>query len=147
MYVIIRFAASTQARSTFNHSGMSLQMRNAILVSLTLCTLVIGSALVASAQVPSAGDMQQKIDQEMANAKRSATESSSSARQGAGNVKSEAERKMEETAAQHKGQAEGKLTEEIEKVKRSPKVRPLKVGVNPVFGSSLTAIFLCVGKD
>ena len=51
------------ARSTFNHSGMSLQMRNAILVSLTLCTLVIGSALVASAQVPSAGDMQQKLDQ------------------------------------------------------------------------------------
>jgi len=93
-------------------------MRHAILVSLTLFTLVIGAALVASAQVPSAGDMQQKLDQEMANAKRSATESSSSARQGASNVKTEAERKMEETAAQHKGQAEGKMTEEIEKAKR-----------------------------
>jgi len=93
-------------------------MRHAILVFLTLCTLVIESALVASAQVPSAGDMQQKLDQELANAKRSATESSSSARQGAGNVKSEAERKMEETAAQHKSQAEGKITEEIEKAKR-----------------------------
>ncbi|MCS6293626.1 MAG: hypothetical protein H8J66_11185 [Nitrospira sp.] len=93
-------------------------MRNAIFVSLALCTLVIGSALVASAQVPSAGDMQQKLDQEMANAKRSATESSSSARQEAGNVKSEAERKLEETTAQHKGQAEGKMTEAIEKAKR-----------------------------
>lgn len=93
-------------------------MRHAMLVSLTLCTLIIGSALVVSAQVPSAGDMQQKLDQEMANAKRSATESSSSARQGAGNVKSEAERKMEETAAQHKGQAEGKMTEGIEKAKQ-----------------------------
>lgn len=93
-------------------------MRHAILVSLTVCGLINGSVLVSSAQVPSAGDMQQKLDQEMANAKRSATESSSSARQGAGNVKSEAERKMEEAAAQHKGQAEGKMTEEIEKAKR-----------------------------
>jgi F0F1-type ATP synthase membrane subunit b/b' len=93
-------------------------MRHATLVSLTFYTLVIGSVLVASAQVPSAGDMQQKLDQEMANAKRSATESSSSARQGAGNVKSEAERKLEETEAQHKSQAEGKLTEAIEKAKR-----------------------------
>lgn len=93
-------------------------MRSAILVSLTLSTLVAGSALVASAQVPSAGDVQQKLDQEMANAKRSATESSSSVRQGAGNVKSEAEWKMEETVAQHKGQAEGKMAEEIEKAKR-----------------------------
>ena len=93
-------------------------MRNAMLVSLTLCTLVLGSALGAFAQIPSAGDMQQKLDQELANAKRSATESSSSAREGVGNVKSEAERKMEDTAAQHKGQAEGKMTEEIEKAKR-----------------------------
>lgn len=93
-------------------------MRHAILVSLTLCTLVIGSARGVSAQVPSAGDMQQKLDQEMANAKRSATESSSGAKKGASNVKSEAERKMEDTAAQHKGQAEGKMAEEIEKAKR-----------------------------
>lgn len=93
-------------------------MRHAIYVSLTLCALVLGSAFVASAEVPSAGDMQQKLDQEMANAKRSATESSSSVRQGASNIKTEAERKMEETAAQHKSQAEGKMTEEIEKAKR-----------------------------
>lgn len=93
-------------------------MRNGIAGSLSLFVLVIGSSVAVSAQVPSAGDMQQRLDQEMANAKRSATESSSSARQGASNVKSEAERKMEETAAQHKGQAEGKMTEEIEKAKR-----------------------------
>ena len=73
---------------------------------------------VALGVVPSAGDMQQKLDQEMANAKRSASESSSNARQGAANVKSEAERKMEDTAAQHKAQAEGKMTEEIEKAKQ-----------------------------
>lgn len=89
-----------------------------VMMSLLAVSLLFGSALLVSAQVPSAGDMQQKLDQEMANAKRSATESSSAARQGAGNVKSEAERKMEETTAQHKGQAEGKMTEEIEKAKR-----------------------------
>ncbi len=89
-----------------------------VMMSLLAVSLLFGSAPLVSAQVPSAGDMQQKLDQEMANAKRSATESSSAARQGAGNVKSEAERKMEETAAQHKGQAEGKMTEEIEKAKR-----------------------------
>lgn len=93
-------------------------MRNAILVSLTLCTLIVGSALAVLAQVPLAGDMQQKLDQELANARRSASESSSSVHQGAGNVKSEAERKMEEAAAQHKSQAEGKMTEEIEKAKQ-----------------------------
>jgi len=60
----------------------------------------------------------QSLGNESSDAKRSATESSSSARQRAGNVKSEAERKMEETAAQHKGQAEGKMTEEIKKAKR-----------------------------
>lgn len=92
-------------------------MRN-IIGSVLIVALVMGSALVAVAQAPSAADMQQKLDQEMANAKRSATESTSAARQGASNVKSEAERKMEETAAQHKGQAEGKMAEEIEKAKR-----------------------------
>jgi hypothetical protein len=60
----------------------------------------------------------QCLGNESSDAKRPATESSSSARQGAGNVKSEAERKMEETAAQHKGQADGNTTEEIEKAKR-----------------------------
>lgn len=89
-----------------------------MMMSLLAVSVVFGSVLLVSAQIPSAGDMQQKLDQEMANAKRSATESSSAARQGSGNVKSEAERKMEETAAQHKGQAEGKMTEEIEKAKR-----------------------------
>ncbi len=89
-----------------------------VMMRLLAAGVLLGFALPAFAQVPSAGDMQQKLDQEMANAKRSATESSSAARQGAGHVKSEAERKMEETAAQHKGQAEGKMTEEIEKAKR-----------------------------
>ncbi len=93
-------------------------MRNAILISLSLCAFVVGTASVVSAQVPSAGDMQQKLDQEMANARRSASESSSSARQGVGNVKSEAERKMEDTTAQHKSQAEAKMAEEIEKAKQ-----------------------------
>ncbi len=89
-----------------------------VMMRLLAAGVLLGSAFPVFAQVPSAGDMQQKLDQEMANAKRSATESSSTARQGAGHVKSEAERKMEETAAQHKGQAEGKMTEEIEKAKR-----------------------------
>ncbi|MFO0705801.1 MAG: hypothetical protein U0412_03015 [Nitrospira sp.] len=84
--------------------------------SLTACFL--GASLTTLAQVPSAGDMQQKLDQEMANAKRSASDAASGAKQGAGSVKSEAERKMEETAAQHKSQAEGKMTEEIEKAKQ-----------------------------
>ena len=87
-----------------------------------MCTLVVGfalgSAFLVSAEVPSAGDMQQKLDQEMANAKRSATESTSGARQSASDVKSTAEQKMNDTAAQHKSQAEGKMTEEIEKAKR-----------------------------
>ena len=62
---------------------------------------------MASAQVPSAGDMQQKFDQKMTNAKRSATESLSSARQGAGNLKSEAERKMTEEIEKAKRKAQG----------------------------------------
>ena len=78
----------------------------------------LGSALGALGQAPSAGDMQQKLDQEMTNARRSASESSSSAQQSVGNVKSEAEKKMEDAAAQHRSQAEGKMTEGIEKAKQ-----------------------------
>jgi len=62
--------------------------------------------------------MQQKLDQELANTKRFATESNSSTRQGASNVQSEAERKMEDLAAQQKSQAEGKMTEQTEKAKK-----------------------------
>lgn len=79
---------------------------------------VLGSALMVAAQGPSAGDMQQRLEQEMAATKRSATDSTSSARQAASDKKSEAEQKMNETAAQHKSQADNKLTEEIEKAKR-----------------------------
>lgn len=93
-------------------------MRQAFTVPLSVAAFMMSSTLLVSAQVPSAGDMQQKLEQEMSNAKRSAGESTSSARQGAGSMKSEAEKKMEETAAQHKSQAEGKMTEEIEKVKQ-----------------------------
>lgn len=89
-----------------------------VMMSTLAVSVVFGSALLVSAQVPSASDMQQKLDQEMANAKRSASEPSSNARQGASNAKSEAERKMEDAAAQHKSQAEGKMAEEIEKAKR-----------------------------
>ena len=92
-------------------------MCKTVSVLLTASTIVLGVALVASGQVPSPGDMQQKLDQEMANAKRSA-ESTSSARQAASDKKSEAEQKMSDTAAQHKSQAESKMTEEIEKAKR-----------------------------
>jgi F0F1-type ATP synthase membrane subunit b/b' len=93
-------------------------MRQKVSVLFTMSTVLLGSALVASGQVPSSSDMQQKLDQEMANSRRSASESVSSSRQGAGNMKSEAEKKMEETAAQHKSQAESKMTEEIEKAKQ-----------------------------
>ncbi len=93
-------------------------MTKKMAVGLATAVFVCGGVLGLSAQVPSASDMQQKLDQEMSNAKRSASESSTSARQGASNMKSEAERKMEEEAAQHKSQAEGKMTEEIEKAKR-----------------------------
>jgi hypothetical protein len=93
-------------------------MKNPITLYAVMAVVVMGGGGTAFAQVPSAGDMQQRLDQEMANAKRSATESTSNVRQGAGNVKSEAERKMEETAAQHKSQAEAKMTEEIEKAKQ-----------------------------
>lgn len=93
-------------------------MRNAILVCTCIVAMLGASACLVSAQVPSAGDMQQKLDQEMANAKRSASESSSNTRQGASNMKTEAERKMDDEAAQHRSQAEGKMTEEIEKAKR-----------------------------
>lgn len=55
--------------------------------------------------------MQANPGQEMANARPSASESSSSARQGAGNVKSEAERKMEEATAQPESQIKVKMTE------------------------------------
>jgi F0F1-type ATP synthase membrane subunit b/b' len=89
-----------------------------IAVGAVTALFVVSLGSTVLAQVPSAGDMQQKLDQEMANAKRSASESSSAARQGAANVKSEAERKMEDTAVQHKVQAEGKMTEEIEKAKQ-----------------------------
>jgi F0F1-type ATP synthase membrane subunit b/b' len=93
-------------------------MRQTAVVLSTLSTVVLGSALMALAQVPSAGDMQQRLDQEMANARRSASESSPSAKQHADGMKSEAEKKMEDTATQHKSQAEGKMTEEIEKAKQ-----------------------------
>lgn len=87
-------------------------------ITISLASL-IGMATLCSAQgLPQPGDMQQKLEQEMANTKRSATESSSGARQSASDVKSAAEKKMEDTAAQHKSQAEGKMTEEIEKAKR-----------------------------
>ena len=80
---------------------------------------LIGMATLCSAQgLPQPGDMQQKLEQELANTKRSATESSSGARRSSSDVKSAAEKKMEDTAAQHKSQAEGKMTEEIEKTKR-----------------------------
>lgn len=93
-------------------------MRNTIMVSLPAMAFVVGSVLVVGAQVPSAADMQQKLDQEMTNSKRSATESTSNARQEASDKKSEAEQKMNDMAAQHKSQADSKLTEEIEKAKR-----------------------------
>lgn len=93
-------------------------MRNAIVVSLSAMAFVVGSVLAADAQVPSAADMQQKLDQEMANSQRSATESTTSARQAASGKKSEAEQKMNDMAAQHKSQADSKMAEEIEKAKR-----------------------------
>lgn len=76
------------------------------------------AALCSAQGLPQPGDMQQKLEQEMATTKRSATESSSSARQNASDVKSVAEQRMSETAAQHKSQAESKMTEEIEKARR-----------------------------
>lgn len=80
---------------------------------------LIGMATLCSAEgPPQPGDMQQKLEQELANTKRAATESSSGASQSASDVKSAAEKKMEDTAAQHKSQAEGKMTEEIERAKR-----------------------------
>ncbi|MEQ1795182.1 MAG: hypothetical protein ABL970_13440 [Nitrospira sp.] len=91
---------------------------NYVMISALAVSVVFGSVLMVFAQVPSAGDMQQKLDQELANTKRSATESTSSARQSASDVKSAAEQKMNDTAAQHKSQAEGKMAEEIEKAKR-----------------------------
>lgn len=93
-------------------------MRRSMSVMLTMSMMVLGLSPIVFGQALSAGDMQQKLDQEMANAKRSATESSSSTRQAASDKKSEAEQKMSDMAAQHKSQAEGKLTEEIEKAKR-----------------------------
>ena len=87
------------------------------LYTIAMFTLT-GCASVALAQAPSAGDMQQRLDQELANTKRSASESVVGTRQGANSAKAEAERKMEETASQHRSQAEGKMTEEIEKAKQ-----------------------------
>lgn len=87
-------------------------------LTISLVSL-IGLATLCSAQgQPQPGDMQQQLEQELANTKRSATESSTGARQNASDVKSAAEKKMEDTAAQHKSQAEGKMMEEIEKAKR-----------------------------
>lgn len=87
--------------------------------ALTICLASVGMATPCFAQgLPQSGDMQQKLEQEMANTKRSATESFSGARQSASDVKSAAEKKMEDTAAQHKSHAEGKMTKEIEQAKR-----------------------------
>ena len=62
---------------------------------------LIGMATLCSAEgPPQPGDMQQKLEQELANTKRSATESSSGARQSASDVKSVAEKNMEDTPAQ-----------------------------------------------
>lgn len=94
-------------------------MSHAFRVLTVSLVSLIGMATICFAQgQPQPADMQQKLEQELANTKRAATESSSSARQSAIDVKSAAERKLEETAAQHKSQTEGKLTEEIEKKKR-----------------------------
>ncbi|MBU6432556.1 MAG: hypothetical protein KGS09_07480 [Nitrospirae bacterium] len=94
-------------------------MSHAFRVLMISLVSLIGMATLCSAQgQPQPGDMQQKLEQELANTKRSATESSSGASQSASDVKSAAEKKMEDTAAQHKSQAEGKMTEEIEKAKR-----------------------------
>ena len=93
-------------------------MRKSVSMMLTMSMMVLGFSPVVFGQAPSPSDMQQKLDQEMANAKRSTTESSSSARQAASDKRSEAEQKMGDMAAQHKSQAESKMTEEIEKAKR-----------------------------
>jgi len=85
---------------------------------LLTASIVLGTGTFALAQVPSAGDMQQKLDQEMTSARRSASDSASSMQQGTSRAKSEAERKMEDTANEHKNQAEGKMSEAIEKAKR-----------------------------
>ena len=90
-------------------------------VSLTLSAIILGTALVAAGQALSPKDMQQKLDQEMANTKRSASESASGTRQSADDVASDAERKMEEAAIQHKSQAEAKMAEETEKAKKKQK--------------------------
>ena len=90
-----------------------------VMTSVLAVSVLFGSVLMVSAQAPSASDMQQKLDQELANTKRSATESTSKARESASDVKSAAEQKMNDTAAQHKSQAEGKMAEEIEKIGRA----------------------------
>ena len=76
-------------------------MRKIAPVSLTLSAIILGAALVASGQVQSPKDMQQKLDQELANTKRSASESASGTGKSAGDVSSDAERKVEDLTIQH----------------------------------------------
>ncbi|HLZ34269.1 MAG TPA: hypothetical protein VKP13_09635 [Nitrospira sp.] len=78
---------------------------------------LFAGALLAQG-IPQPGDMQQRLEQEMTQTKRAAGESAAGASQSSKEMKSEAEKKMEDTAGLHKSQAEGKMTEEIEKAKR-----------------------------
>ncbi len=89
-------------------------------VILTVGAIIGCAAATASGQALSPSDMQQKLDQEMANARRAASESSSSTRRNANDVTTDAERKMDDLATQHKSQAERTLAEEIEKSKKKP---------------------------
>ncbi len=93
-----------------------MQRSIAAIAVIAACLFALSSSVTA--QVTQPGDMQQRLEQEMTNTKRSAADSSASAGQNAPNMKSEAEKKMEDTARQHKSQAEGQMTEEIEKAKR-----------------------------
>jgi hypothetical protein len=90
---------------------------------ITAATTITAAFLLFSGPVfaqgvPQPGDMQQRLEQEMSQTKRATSETAAGTRQRSGEMKSEAEKKMEDTAGQHKSQAEGKMTEEIEKAKR-----------------------------
>ncbi len=63
---------------------------------------------VSAQGIPQPGDMQQRLEQGMSQTKRATSESAAGAAQSSREMKSEAEKKMEDTAGQHKSQAEGK---------------------------------------
>jgi hypothetical protein len=110
----------TSGAAAHSHTKERIDVMNdrETLPSTIVASFLLFAGPVFAQGIPQPGDMQQRLEQEMSQTKRATSESAAGARRSSQEMESEAEKKMEDTARQHRSQAEGKMTEEIEKAKR-----------------------------